>query len=181
MMARALRSTVVAVLTLVVLAGLAFLTHVVAALTPYGVALLLQDRMTPEIMLAVAAAVYLAGVTATAAALTRLVSRLRPYGLARALLAGAVSFSAVSAVGLLLLISESTSLRVAESIAFVYFVQPYALLTGLVALVLWLTEARARGAHEGGDRIDARDQEGSDSLTASSSDPERYPSRSCVT
>ncbi len=179
-MARALRSTVVAVLTLVVLAGLAFLTHVVAALTPYGVALLLQDRMTPEIMLAVAAAVYLAGVTATAAALTRLVSRLRPYGLARALLAGAVSFSAVS-VGLLLLVSESTSLRVAESIAFVYFVQPYALLTGLVALVLWLTEARARGAHEGGDRIDARDQEGSDSLTASSSDPERYPSRSCVT
>lgn len=181
MMARALRSVVVAVLTLVVLAGLAFLTHVVAALAPYGVALLLQDRMTPEIMLIVAAVVYLAGVAATAAALTRLVSRLRPYGLARALLAGAVSFSAVSAVGLLLLVSESTSLRVAESIAFVYFVQPYALLTGLVALVLWLTEARARGIPDSGGRTGVADQEASASLTTSSSDPERYPSRSCVT
>jgi len=181
MMVRALRSTVVAVLTLVVLAGLAFLTHVVAALTPYGVALLLQDRMTPEIMLAVAVVMYLAGVAATAATLTRMVSRLRPYGLAQAPLLGTALFSVVSTAVLVLMISESTSLQVAESVAFVYFVQPQALLMGLVALVLWLAEARTHGSHDSGNRAGAPDQEGSVSLTTSSSDPERYPSRSCVT
>lgn len=181
MMARALRSATVVVLTLVVLTVLAFLTHVVTALTPYGVALLLQDRMTPEIVLTVAVVAYLAGVAATAAALTRLVSRLRSHGLAWAPLVGTALFSTVSTAGLVLLISESTSLQVAESVAFAYLVQPYAVLMGLVALVLWLAEVCTRGARDGGDRTGAPDQEGSVSLTTSSSDPERYPSRSCVT
>lgn len=180
-MTHTVRSALVAVLTFAALGVLALLTHVAAAFAPYGAALLLQSHMTPEIMLAVAIVGYLTGVAATAVALSRLVERLRAHGLVWALLGGVALFSVPATIGLVVALALPTAIEAMESAALLYFLQPYALLIGLVALVLWLTEARARGAHEGGDRIDAPDQEGSVSLTASSSDPERYPSRSCVT
>ena len=180
-MTRTVRSALVVVLTIVALTVLAMLTHVAAAFAPYGVALLLQSQTTPEIMQVVAIVGYLTGVVATAVALSRLVERLRPHGLARALLGGVALFSVPATIGLVVALALPTAIEAVESAAYLYFVQPYALLIGLVALVLWLVEARTYGARGRADLAEAPGQEDSVSLTTSSSDPERYPSRSCVT
>lgn len=180
-MTHTVRSALVAVLTLVALTVLALLTHVAAAFAPYGAALLLQSHTTPEIMLAVAIVGYLTGVAATAVALSRLVERLRPHGLVRALLGGVALFSVSATIGLVVALALPAAIEAMESAALLYFLQPYALLIGLVALVLWLVEARTNRARGRADHAEALGQEGSVSLTTSSSDPERYPSRSCVT
>ena len=181
-MTHTVRAMLVALLTFVALTVLAVFTHAVAALASYGAALLLQSHTTSEGMLAVTIVGYLTGVVATAVALSQLVERLRPHGLVRALLGGAALFSVPTTIGLVLVLVLPTAVETMESAAYLYFVQPFALLIGLVALVLWLVEARTYGARGRADHAEAAPgQEDSVSLTTSSSEPERYPSRSCVT